>query len=533
MKTKNMQIITVILAAVLVIACAFAVWSIYRNDQNEGDTNGNDNLSKSMTVTLDSNPNTAYDTFTLDSIISESDFIFKGTVIEATQNLGEKEVILKVDDVLKGDLSPQTVILHSNYKPLNFEIGDEFVFFISEGYDGKYKVMTTQGYLKNMKSDADVGSGVDADIDAGAEYAGERFKSTYADLKEKIEKSNLGIVDPVDPVVMDTLEVTYWNPWGGPTVGGGMAIDYVALTLADYISSSAIIVSATVTETAEWNNSTPEGKAKLKELGSPWIYSSNRECYFDVNEILKGNFEIDHIYLKTDMKTPAWNVGDEYVLFIDGSSTGNSDYEICVTEGYLIKNGSNYEGMWQNKSIPYDDLKFLISMPEDELSMYQRMAFSPQVFIGEMLTSTEKDKLVYDGDMRSVQDHQVRVISPIKGNLSGEINFTYTTSYMTNKMMEDYVKRENWTLQRVVNTSGLESDGSGYFRPQHWDPKVSPLKEGDICLIFLWENDGHYYMGASTTDYRIEEHNKKELQKMAEEYQKTLERIEKYITYDY
>jgi len=146
---------------------------------------------------------------------------------------------------------------------------------------------------------------------------------------------------------IDTLEVTYWNPAGGLMDGDNgtqlrMSYDYPPLPLSHYVENSVIIVSATVTKSTEWTD-----EAHFKELGSPWIYPTNpygRECYLDVNEVLKGNFEINQIYLKTDMKTPSLSVGEEYILFIDNSEINSSGYQIRAPTGYLIKNGSRYEG---------------------------------------------------------------------------------------------------------------------------------------------------------------------------------------------
>ena len=76
-------------------------------------------------------------------------------------------------------------------------------------------------------------------------------------------------------------------------------------------------------------------------------YSSLRkECYFDVNEVLKGNFEIDRIYLKTDVGT--FNVGDEYILFI--GSDAEDSYWVRGPYGYLRKEGANYKGYWVSVS---------------------------------------------------------------------------------------------------------------------------------------------------------------------------------------
>lgn len=337
--------------------------------------------------------------------------------------------------------------------------------------------------------------------------------------------------EPVEKIPIDTLDVTYWNPWGGPTATGGMNIDYVPFTLADYVKGSDIIVLATVSSTTEWNDSSTAGKEKLKELGSPWLYSSNRECYFIVNDVLKGNYDINRVYLKTDMTTPALKSGEKYVLFIDGSENGS--YEIRVTEGYLIQNGSTYEGMWHNLSMPEEDLEYLVSFSDKELDWYQRMEGCPQVFIGEMLTSTNDADLIHSGGLESKQPHQVRVISTVKGNLSGVVDFVYDEAYITDEMMQTYLSNEGWPPEAADNMDWLVSTGDAYYNPYHWDPEISPLKAGEVYLICLQEYEGAYHMGASVTDYRLNEHNEKELRKTAEKYRETLDKIGKYIRYGF
>ncbi|WNY24011.1 hypothetical protein MmiHf6_13360 [Methanimicrococcus hongohii] len=351
---------------------------------------------------------------------------------------------------------------------------------------------------------------------------------------EEYYRHNSGVEEIQTHLDIDTLTVTYWNPWGGFTGHSIEMIDYPAFTLADYVTDSAIIVSATVTESIPWDDTTDEGVEKLKELDSDWISSFGRESYLDVNEIFKGNFKINHIYLKTDMKTPEFKVGDTYLLFISGSSTGNSDYWIRVTEGYLIKNESNFEGMG-NVSISEDDLRYLMSFSDDELALYQQINFASQVFIGEMLTSTNDADLVHYGGLEAYQNHKVRVIAPIKGNLSGTVEFVYDGTYITKEMMQAYLTEENMSpdvAERYVKT-WFGSNETGYYNENYWDPKVSPLKAGDIYLICLIESEGRYSMWASKTDYKIEEQNKRELQKLAKEYQETLEKISVYLSYNY
>ncbi|MDL2261632.1 hypothetical protein LJC08_05330 [Methanimicrococcus sp. OttesenSCG-928-J09] len=143
------------------------------------------------------------------------------------------------------------------------------------------------------------------------------------------------------------LEITYWNPEGGqiksekekPVI---MSMDYPTYELRDYIAESPIIVSATVTKSIEWTDITEEGKSKIEELDSPWVTNYSKECYMDINEILKGDIENDRIYLKTDIKEPEFKVGEEYILFIYENE--DSTYIIHNPRGYLVKTGFEYKG---------------------------------------------------------------------------------------------------------------------------------------------------------------------------------------------
>ena len=472
MKKRNLQLIATAIVLVLIFASVFILWNESKNKEWKN------NSQKYLSVVWDDGPNDSDTNFTLD-IIKESDIIFKGTVSQTKTEQNETEILLTVDEVLKGKNLISAKIL-SNDTLLQFEQGEEFIFFISDSGDGNYHIMTPNGYLKKT----DLG------------YEGTNFRTTYSIFKDKVEKSNAGIIEPVEPAVfIDTMEVTYWNPSGGMRRDGSSLIaDLAYVRFYEYIIDSDIVVSATVTESIKWTEETEEGQKKLEELGSPWTYPYGRECYLNVNDVLKGNFEINQIYLKTDVNSPNLAVGEEYILFIrrtepdfpvgeEGLLTfGPSNYQLLKTQGYyyrieptygfLIKTGSNYEGI-EKSSVSINELKNLIYFLGDErFGWHLKMAESSQVFIGEILTSTN-----------------VRVISPIKGNLSGTINITL-----------DY------------NTSMI-------FR----DPKTSPPKRGDVYLIRLYEYEGEYYMFAPGEDDLIKEHNEQKLEKMAQEYRDMLE----------
>ena len=520
MEKRNLQLVAVSIVLVLVCASVFILWNENRN--KEWKNNSQKYLSVVWNDANDSDTN-----FTLD-IIKESDIIFKGTVSQITIDQNETEILLTVDEVLKGKNLIAVKIL-SNDIPLQFEQGEEFIFFISDSGDGNYRIMTPNGYLKKT----DLG------------YEGTNFRTTYSIFKDKVVKSNAGIIEPIEPAVfIDTMEVTYWNPSGGMRRDGSSLIAELAyIRFYNYIIDSDIVVSATVTESIKWTDDTEEGQKKLEELGSPWTYPYGRECYLDVNDVLKGNFEINRIYLKTDTNGPNLAVGEEYILFIQRTepaspvdeklilSIGPSNYQILEAQGYyyriqstygfLVKNGSNYEGIGRS-SVSKNELENLIYSSGDEsFGLRLKMAESPNVFIGKMITSTEDSKLE-DSDrlfFGSSQQHQVRVISSIKGNLSGTVNFTYEGAYITNEMMSEFLDQH----ENFGDIVFVKSNGTGHYHTHYWDPKTSPLKKGNVYLIRLNEHNGEYYMFELEENDFIKEHNEQKLEKMAQEYRNMLE----------
>ena len=368
MEKRNFQIIAVAIVLVLICASVFILWNENKNKDKEN------NSQKYLSVVWDDDTNDSYTNFTLD-IIKESDIIFKGTISQTTTNQNETEVLLTIDEVLKGK-NFITVKILSNNIPLKFEQGEEFIFFISDSGDGNYHIMTPNGYLKKT----DLG------------YEGTNFRTTYSIFKDKVAKSNAGIIEPVEPaVVIDTMEVTYWNPSGGHVRGAegrSVIAELAHIHFYYYIADSDIVVSATVTESIKWTDETEEGRKKLEELGSPWTYPYGRECYLDVNDVLKGNFEINQIYLKTDVNSPSLAVGEEYILFIQRTEPdfpvdeegrlfiGPSNYQLLETQGYyyqlygyLIKNGSNYEG-FERVSVSKTELENLIYSWNNENFFY-------------------------------------------------------------------------------------------------------------------------------------------------------------------
>lgn len=292
---------------------------------------------------------------------------------------------------------------------------------------------------------------------------------------------------------IDTLEVSYWNPWGGPTDHGRVNLRDWPYSLAEYYNESVFVVSATVTDSVKWTNETEEGAEKLEELGSPYLYSWGIECTLKVDDVLKGDYDIDTIHLKTDANSSFFNVGDEYILFI---TLNGEDYTIQPASGYLLKNGSNYEGM-VNISTTKEDLLYLGTFSSDELDLYHEMAYLPQIFIGEMLTSTNDADLVHLGGSGTKQEHQVRVISSVRGNLSGTVDFTYYGSYITDEMMQDYIDKTE-VRGEDSPTHLIPDNNGGYYVPQLWDPETSPLQEGNVYLFCLRNFGSGYEVSAST-----------------------------------
>ena len=155
----------------------------------------------------------------------------------------------------------------------------------------------------------------------------------------------------------DLLEVTYW-------VSGSDAGLNPNVTFSQYLKRSMLIVSVSVTESQEqWD--TPDGK--------PWQFNPenpkpgegpsdhyNKECYMDVNEVLKGHFEIDRMLLKTNALTPDFKEGEEYIILI-ACSEQNGTYYYKAIGPLLLKNESVYQGTINPQTPPisktYDELK--------------------------------------------------------------------------------------------------------------------------------------------------------------------------------
>ena len=155
----------------------------------------------------------------------------------------------------------------------------------------------------------------------------------------------------------DLLEITYW-------VSGSDAGLNPNVTFSQYLKRSMLIVSVSVTESQEqWD--TPDGE--------PWQFDPenpkpgegpsnhyNKECYMDVNEVLKGHFEIDRILLKTNALTPDFKEGEEYIILISCSEQNDTYYYKAIGP-LLLKNESVYQGTINPQKPPisktYDELK--------------------------------------------------------------------------------------------------------------------------------------------------------------------------------
>jgi len=157
------------------------------------------------------------------------------------------------------------------------------------------------------------------------------FTAAFLLWKSSTSPENTEITDPL---IIDTLEVSY-----SKSFGNGMAGCYAATSLRTASANSKYVISATVSELKNTNGS--------------------KECYLDVNEVLKGNIEVNQILLRTTEKKPELKEGDEYILFIEHSKQNNTDYYSLMLDGYLIKNGSVYEseGMSPSTHITYKKLK--------------------------------------------------------------------------------------------------------------------------------------------------------------------------------
>ena len=154
----------------------------------------------------------------------------------------------------------------------------------------------------------------------------------------------------IEMIEIDTLEVSYRKP------SDNAAADLPAADIHTNSVESKYIISATVSELKNTNGS--------------------KECYLDVNEVLKGNIEVNHIFLRTQEKELELKEGDEYILFIKHLKQNDTDYYYLPSEGYLIKNGLVYEGMYPKVSITYIGLKSRLYFMElvysdGELSLFE------------------------------------------------------------------------------------------------------------------------------------------------------------------
>jgi hypothetical protein len=155
----------------------------------------------------------------------------------------------------------------------------------------------------------------------------------------------------------DLLEVTY-------RVSGSDAGLNPKVTFSQYLKHSMLIVSVNVTESQEqWD--TPDGSPWQFDLENPKPGEGpsdhyNKECYMDVNEVLKGNFGIDRVLFKTNALTPDFKEGEEYIIFI-ACSKQNDTYYYKAIGPLLLKNESGYQGTINPQTPPisktYDELK--------------------------------------------------------------------------------------------------------------------------------------------------------------------------------
>jgi hypothetical protein len=177
-----------------------------------------------------------------------------------------------------------------------------------------------------------------------------------------VDNSSVPDIPPIEKERIDTLEVTDWS--GGPK--SASFADMPPVNIPFGVQNSVLIVSATVAESKEWWN-TPDGKPwqsdpqNPKPGENPFEYY-DKECYLDVNDVLKGDFEMYQIFLRTNVMNSDFKEGTECILFIDRSEqSGNYYYSICSP--VLLKTGSSYQGKGGATPLltTYDELKNEIS----------------------------------------------------------------------------------------------------------------------------------------------------------------------------
>ena len=164
---------------------------------------------------------------------------------------------------------------------------------------------------------------------------------------------NKPVVPPRSEIPANALGVTLWSY-------ADAANDLPPADFHYNVLKADIIVAATVTESNErWE--TRDGKEPNPSSVPNYDYHDYyyKECHLNINEVLLDELNVSKIFLMTNTKSPEFKVGDEYILFITRSENGN---HLTTFQGYMIKNGTVYEGMnYQGLapmfSITYSDLK--------------------------------------------------------------------------------------------------------------------------------------------------------------------------------
>lgn len=292
MEEKENRIIVYIFIFILVIVSAFAVLNSFK-DNNTAEQNFDD-TPPHITAILDYYPNATYPAYDLVGIINTSDIIVKGTVTSVEISSGWDIAELRADTVLKGSKNIQTITIKNNYQPLDFNEGDEFVFFISE-YDGTYYVITTQGYLKNT----------------GVRYEGKRYHLTYDELldvmtwpAEKNEKYIL--VSRSDTIAVGVAGDTVNLPESGSPYDGYIYALFPVEILLNLKENTSPNIDVMIGSSDDLINQYP---------GKSWIEKSETGIYFLHRDGENSYYSIwlpdDYVSLKDDWETDP--LLDEYI----------------------------------------------------------------------------------------------------------------------------------------------------------------------------------------------------------------------------
>jgi len=313
-----------------------------------------------------------------------------------------------------------------------------------------------------------------------------------------------------------SLKVYYPNPHA----------DYLVPDLATLIQGSDIIVEATVVDMKKKqiiSNDYEEVADIPREI-------QDAEYTVKVNEILKTDQDIGEIILNIEGNIPDLIIGNNLILYIEKSPSGNSfNYNICTPSGILIQNEEGiYKGLYHQ--IDLTDLKIFIQKPDYYFEKYHNAATYYDIVVAQMLTNTNDHQIEYNQstDVLPHQIHKIKVIHSASIKLIGNTEFDYRIWYYPEEIFQKNNLTESHHFPNWIKTD------EGYYQPEIWDPETSFLKKDEYYIIYVYKEDSFYNKNGIIGSYSIEKIPKydsktqKELKSFIEEYQELYELIKKY-----